>query len=79
MSSIASLVGDRASSRKLIVLVALSLALPFIALAQQGQDGEGIRGRRNPGTGSCEEIGFCFAGWWLKIAMVWFAGVMSCW
>jgi hypothetical protein len=38
MSSIASLIGDRVSSRKLVVLLGLSLALPFIALAQQGQD-----------------------------------------
>jgi hypothetical protein len=38
MSSIASLIGDRVSPRKLVVLVGLSLALPFIALAQQGQD-----------------------------------------
>ena len=37
MSSIVSFVGDRVS-KKLVVLVGLSLALPLIALAQQGQD-----------------------------------------
>jgi hypothetical protein len=47
--------------------------------AELGQLRVAQEGVTNTETGSCEEIGFCFAGWWLKIAMVWFAGVMSCW